>query len=223
MFIQKIFESGDRTRADFAEHPATGFVYEVVGITKKEVGELEGVAEVVAADEGKGGDDGNAAVPKRGRAGELIERRTIAGDKVGPEDVRRRGVHEVPIIDAAAILKVEAGDAVANAGVAVLEMVDEDEQAEGAGFVVGRLQEAFATGEVEMAILASELAKGRRRDAEKAVAVGVLAFAGLEKPGEKAGFFSIGQSLQRGESAFKVVCHPAGCLTSDGRKETLFL
>ena len=64
-----LIEEGEQGRhialADFAEHPAASFVHEIVRMGQKEGTEPERIGEVASADEGLGGEDGDALLSTR--------------------------------------------------------------------------------------------------------------------------------------------------------------
>ena len=82
--------------ADFAEHPAEGFVNEIVRMRQKEGAESEGVGEFACTDEGLGGD---ALLPEAGGGGEGIWHGAVSLEEPGTEDMWGAGIDEVPVVD----------------------------------------------------------------------------------------------------------------------------
>ena len=62
---------GTGVLSDLSEHPAHCFVHQVVFVAKEKLCDFEGVFALACADEGFGGDDRDAALPKVGGDGKL--------------------------------------------------------------------------------------------------------------------------------------------------------
>ena len=105
----------------------------------------------------------------------------------GADDLRRRGVDEIPVVDEGGVLQVEVVDPPPPGGIGGSERVDEDQQRQQPLFVEPRLQEPLDLLERHAAALAADAAGRRDLDAEEAVTLAVLARTGLEEPLQDVG------------------------------------
>jgi hypothetical protein len=193
--------------ADFAEEPADGFVDEVVGMVKEEVGDGEAVGKVAAADEVHGGDDGDALFPEAGGAGEAVEEGAVAVFEPDAEEFVAGEVHEVPVVDAGGMGKVEVHAFASGVLVAMGagEALEEDEEGGEPCFVPGGGEEGVEDGEGSVGVASGDVALGGDGDAEEEVAFAVFAGTCLEKAGEVDGFFGGTRGSEFGEDGFG--CH----------------
>lgn len=103
--------------ADLAEHPAAGFVHEIVRVRQKEGAESERVGEVTGTHEGLSGEDGDALLPEAGGGGEGVEHGAVAPEQPCTEDMRGTAIDEVPVVDPFRVGEVEADEALLSGGV----------------------------------------------------------------------------------------------------------
>lgn len=87
---------------------------------KEEGGDAEGVLILAAADEGEGGNDGDALLPEVGTQGEAVEEVAVGERAVGrgmkqvlAEDARGGEIDKVPIVGPVGMGEVELGKLVA--------------------------------------------------------------------------------------------------------------
>lgn len=116
-----LVEEGQKRRhvafADLAEHPAAGFVHEIVRMSQKEGAEPERVGEVTCTDEGLRGEDGDALLPQACGGGEPIEYGAVAPKQPGTEDLRGAAIDEVPVVDPFRVGEVEVDEVLLSGGV----------------------------------------------------------------------------------------------------------
>ena len=121
---------------DFPERPPDGFVDEVVGVVEEELGEGEGVCEVVFADEMVGGDDGDALAPEVMGFGEFVEDRAVGFFGEGcAEDVGSRRIDQIPIVDIVEMIEIDGDDVFLLVGISTPELIDEDKESGEAAFM----------------------------------------------------------------------------------------
>ncbi len=185
------FELGGRFLHDFTEHPAGGFMDEVVGVIEEELSDSEGIGEVVLAYESVSGDDGDAAFPEGGATGELVK--DIAGfmEEELADDIACGEINDVPVIDERGMLEVSCEDGLMEGGGRFFKLEDPDEEGEAAFFVVGGFEELEGIFEGELREGFSEFTEGWDGDAEEFITFGVLAFSGFKEGRECFCFFRI--------------------------------
>ena len=96
--------------AGLAQHPAHGFVHQIVRMMHQKGGKSIGIVELMLADKGKSRDDGDASLPKLGALGQAIKQRARPRKEVGSKDFPGRKVYEVPIIDVRGVGQIEVDD-----------------------------------------------------------------------------------------------------------------
>lgn len=187
-------EEGEELReaavlADFAEHPAGGFVDEVVGMVEKALGDAERGGVDSRTDEAPVGHDPYPLMPEPAvHGGELVEEGYFVGVECEPvaEDFRGYHVDEVPVVSAVDDGKVVVDNHPEPAEVAALleAVVDfyEEEKSGEAGLVVLGIEEWLDVGKLHAALVfLSQGTRERHTHPEKAVALAVLAGRRLEK------------------------------------------
>ena len=94
--------------AGFAEEPADGFVNEVVGVVKEDIGDGESIGQLSVADEGHGADDAYALLPQGfAVAGEVVEQAAVFIQQPFAQQGIAREVYQVPVIDILGVGEVE--------------------------------------------------------------------------------------------------------------------
>ena len=109
---EEIFQGRHVPLADFAEHPADRLVHQVFTVGPERFRDLERVVKVPEPDEMECRQDANPAIPEPGRFGKPVERPAAFVRKIGPNDLRGRKVHQVPVVDELRIGEVEVVDSV---------------------------------------------------------------------------------------------------------------
>ena len=97
-----------------AQHPARGFVDEVMGMAEQLLSDAERVGVLMVAYELQRGDDGYALLPKVAALDLAVEqtvrRHCAAGKRMEKEftkDIRRAQVHQVPVVGLAGVAQIE--------------------------------------------------------------------------------------------------------------------
>lgn len=128
--------------ADFAEHPADRFVDQVFPVVQQDAGDVKRSGEVALLDIVESSEDGNAALPEEGRVGERAERLAVTVLQVRTNDVFRRRVYQVPVVDESGVGEVEVVDLMPGGCIGSAIEFDEDQKGEQA-FLVERGVEEF--------------------------------------------------------------------------------
>ena len=107
---EEVAEGDDVAFASLTEQPAIGFVHEVVRVGEVAEGQLEGQIRVPLPQPVHGGDDGNAFVPyPLGVRKAAEEVGVVRVERLAAEDLIRRQVHQIPVVDVRAMTEVEVG------------------------------------------------------------------------------------------------------------------
>lgn len=99
MGIQEGSKDGKLTLPDLAQHPTAGLVREVTWVPQQGFAQLEGVCKIALPNESLGRQHGDALFPEARRGGESFQNPSVALKQPDAEDVRRAGVHEIPVVD----------------------------------------------------------------------------------------------------------------------------
>lgn len=210
-------EGGEVYFADFAEHPAGGFVDEVVRVVEEDFGDGEGVGEIVLFDEIESAEDGDAFFPERGGVGEFVEDFAVASEEPLAEDAWSGDVNQVPVVYVGGVFQVEIDDGFGGGGVAGFEccfkLLGGDDEGSQAKFVVWRVERFFQFRKRKFEEFFCDLALLGDGEAEELVAFGVLAGAGAEEALEEGGFFGVGVGVEGFSQCLKTIAHElGGCL-----------
>ncbi len=96
--------------AHLPQHPADRLVNQIVIVVQQDAGHRQGVAEVPVSDERVRGHDRDAPVPEQRRPCQAPQRRPRTPQQMAPHDLRRRQVHQVPVVDPARVAEVQVVD-----------------------------------------------------------------------------------------------------------------
>ena len=97
------------------------------------------------------------------------------------DDIRRRNVHEIPVVDAIGASKIQPVDPLLCRHVGPAVRVREQDHREQPHFVPARVEQLLDFGEREIAELARHCSDLRDREAEEAVSLAVLSGSRLEE------------------------------------------
>lgn len=190
MLVEEGLEVGAAgTLADFAEHPADGFVNEVVFVIEQDLGDGEGVEGFGLLDVVEGGDHGDAAFPEDGGAGEFGEEGFVAAGEVVADEMLGTDVDQVPVVDAMGVFQIKVVEFFLVGLIGGVIAGDEDEEGGEAEFVFGAVEEVFDFLKGEVGEFFGELALLGEGEAQEEVAFAVLAGAGFEEACGLRGFF----------------------------------
>ena len=200
-----------------AQQPAGGFVNQVVGMVEQFSGNTQGVVVASFAHRCHGGYNGHALVPQVAvHSGEFVKDGGFGGVAYNPVAQNLGGdeVDQVPVVSA-----VEDGEVEIDGGAAIvvsfLPPVDfnEHEEPGEAYFVPGRGREGVDVGNLRfVAMVADHGACQGHHDAEKAVALAILAGTGLEESLQDGGAVGIGQVVEFSGGFF-------GCVHGECRRK----
>ena len=90
-----------------AQHPAQGLLHERLGIVGERLGERERVVDLAALQERERRHERRASLGPEPGCREPGERRAVAVEQIAADDVARREVDEVPLVDAVVAAQVE--------------------------------------------------------------------------------------------------------------------
>ena len=107
MGLQKGFFGLQMAFADFAQHPACGFMDQVLLVEKQDFGNLQCHSKLMPFDKVKGRHDRNSSFPQIFGFSQAVEHRLASVHQVGPDDVLRRRIHQVPIVNVSGIAKID--------------------------------------------------------------------------------------------------------------------
>ena len=178
---------GGITIADLTQHPADGFVNQVVFVIKQQISDGEGVIELSSPDERERGYHRDAPLPQRPRFGQPPQRRTAAAVQPSSHDLGGGRVDEVPVVDEARVRKIEGVDAALLRLVRSLEPVDEQHQREQSLLVNAGSEQRLDIAQTRAAALTAYRTKCRHANTDETIPFAVFARPCLEEPLQNLG------------------------------------
>ena len=155
---------------------------QIVIVGQQQVGDPERLVDLVLADEEVRCDDRDAPFPQRRGAREAAERRPGTGEQPRADDLCRRTVDEIPVVDEPGVRQIQPIELPPGRVGATFECLDHQHQGEQTLFVHRRREQLEDHGNAGIAALAAHRSQVRHRDADEDVTLRILAGAGLEEP-----------------------------------------
>ena len=109
MSLQKSLFGPQVSLADLAEHPPDRLMNEVVFVMKKDLRDEESIIKITLPYECQSRHDRDPSFPEIFRSCKAVKHRPVPVEQIIPQDIRRRKVDEVPIIDMVRLLQIEIG------------------------------------------------------------------------------------------------------------------
>ena len=154
---------------------------EVVLVPAQQPGNGERVFEISLADVVIRRDHRDAPLPHRFRSRQPSQHAAIARFEVRADDLRRRTIDQVPVVDRLRVAEIQLMDRLTRGRVGTRVLPDHDEKRQQPFFVPWRLQQLDDILQRHVAVFARDRAKLRNGGAEKAIARAIFAGTGLEK------------------------------------------
>src|SRR5688572_8096921 len=165
------------------------------------------------------GDDRDAPLPEDLRSRELVQRSARAREQVRPDDGRRGGVDEVPVVDAIGASKIRAVNPQPCGRVAARVLVRQQDDREEPRLVPGRRQENLDLRERQRGELTSQFPYLRHVEAEKTVTGPVFSGTGPEETLRARGPTRIREPTHATQDERRTLTHHGRrTLTYDGRR-----
>ncbi len=127
MLVEKSFECRSIAFADFAKHPAHGFMDKIVRIVDKECRDRYRCIKLSFANKHHCCDNRDPTFPKVFRACQAHQGRVRAIVKIMPHNFVGRGIHEIPVINPLGRSEVGCKNYFLGFGIVGMVLVDEDQ------------------------------------------------------------------------------------------------
>ena len=107
MDIKERYKLGFISLANLAKHPAYRLLHQVVRMMEETLRKGNDVVEIIPADEGEGGNHGDALVPQQMAVCQFIQYGMTSVDEIFPNDGGSSKVYKIPIVDFIGVRKIK--------------------------------------------------------------------------------------------------------------------
>ena len=143
MFEQKLRKYRAITLADFPEHPASGFVHQVVRMEQKTFSQPERRGKLAVPDQRQRGNHGDSLIPEIRTSGQAIKHIVFLAQRCFTDDAGGAQVHQVPVVDVLGVLEIDLEDLLTQWLITFSIMFDQNQQGTQADFVVRIFQQFY--------------------------------------------------------------------------------
>lgn len=143
MPAQKLFLDRPVAFANLAQHPARRLVNQVFPVSQQMADHRHRRPELASSDEIKRRHDRHPPFPNRFRPAQPSQGRAASIPQISPENVFRRTIHQIPIVDVPAVPQIQLVDASSAVGIGAGKPVHEDYQRQQPFLMRGRPQQLF--------------------------------------------------------------------------------
>ena len=143
--FQKVGEGIPISFAHLAEHPAYGFMHQIMFMRHQPFGQRQRIGKIRTADKSPSTDNRNPLFPKIIAGSQFIQDGTVPVHQIFADNIPAGQIHQIPIIAAAGILQIETIHLFPFSFrcLLILKTVDQNQQGAKTGLMPGTIQQAL--------------------------------------------------------------------------------